>query len=194
MTAQRQFTWHTALLSGIFLAALLLLTWDIDAPFVRQGSYDEIIYTLHARAFDRYGLIETRLALVYPPGDPTAPLTDTNHHASRSVLLTILLTLVYKLLGYREWAGRLIGIASILVSLLALYSFTKRLWTMVRLVFAPLHCFTWDNLWPQTPVEDPGLECRRVPGSHSSLCGTFHLARRGRLAELLRAYHSSGWH
>ncbi len=129
ITAQHRLTWHTAALLGILLAALVLLTWDINAPFVRQGSYDEIIYTLHASAYDRYGLVETRLALVYPAGDPAAPLTDTDHHASRSVLLTILLTVIYKSLGYHEWAGRLIGIASTLVSLLALHSIAKRLWT-----------------------------------------------------------------
>jgi 4-amino-4-deoxy-L-arabinose transferase-like glycosyltransferase len=135
--AHTRLTRNTALLV-IFLVALGLLTWDINAPFVRQGCYDEIIYTLHARAFDRYGFIKTRLALVYPPGDPAVPLSIDNPATSRSVLLTVLLTLVYKALGYREWAGRLIGIASTLISLLALYGLSRRLWTQRVALIATL--------------------------------------------------------
>ncbi|NIN63985.1 MAG: hypothetical protein GTO63_04565 [Anaerolineae bacterium] len=158
LAAKYRPTWHGALLIGIFVAAVVLLTRDINAPFVRQGSYDEIIYTLHARAYDRYGLTETRLALVFPPGDPAAPLGEQAHNPTRSVLLTVLLTFVYKLLGYHESAGRLIGITSTLVSLLALYYLVKQLWTkrvaaiaVVAMAFTPSVVIFGRETWTVPP-------------------------------------------
>jgi hypothetical protein len=104
---------------------LFFITRGINLPFVGYNAWNFNTYSLIAHNYNVFGYIETKLAPITNvsetlPDNPTYYL----HHPP---LISIILSIFFRLLGETFWVGRLVVILFSLGSVLLLYLLAKNL-------------------------------------------------------------------
>jgi hypothetical protein len=105
------------------LFATYLFTRYINLPFVGPNATDQNIFSLVARNYNNWGLLNVKFAaIVYLYKDiPASPLIYFHH----PIFMTVFMSFLYKILGYGFWVGRLSAIIPAFLGLIMLFLIGK---------------------------------------------------------------------
>jgi len=99
----------------------------MTGPFVGQAESASAQVCNWARNFVRYGYRRTRLGLVRD-GGPLASREEIHYYIHSSPFFPLVASLPLRLLPIREWSGRAVGIAHVIVALYLFMAICRRLW------------------------------------------------------------------
>ena len=112
-------------LAAILLVAALVRVLGVTGPWGEDfRGWGGAFYSMQARTFIEHGYLPTNFIGVRDPGPP--PYTKHSMYFKHPPMLAVLLSLVYRITGIHEWAGRLIPIVFSLGCLVLLYDFARR--------------------------------------------------------------------
>lgn len=139
----------------LFLSTLVLLSHNINKPFVGEHDWNGARYGNIARNYLRYGLIGTRMGQVENSG--IAYANEFKYFTHYPPLLPLLIAISYKIFGISEWSTRLIttlATSAILVLIFLigknLFNFTTGLFSAILLSVTPQVLYFGKN-----PVHEP---------------------------------------
>ncbi len=131
---------RAAAVERLALAAILVvagagLLWRVSAPWEGNGDWNGALWSLFARNFLRYGYGPLRFGQAYFAG----PMPDTvSYYTHHSVLITLVLTELYRLFGIHETVAR-VAVAAVTVATAGmLYRLVKELFDVPTALFATL--------------------------------------------------------
>lgn len=125
------------------LLSFVVLSFGLNRPFTGQHDWNSVMYAKIARNHLRYGLLETKLAMVTNVG----PLTpgDLGYFTHYPPLMPLLVALSFWVFGVTEWAARLVPVLSAAVMIYFVFLLVAERWhrtaavfTAIFLTFAPM--------------------------------------------------------
>ena len=112
---------------AILAASTLLQSEGIRRPWSgKDTGYNGAFYSILARNYLRYGLLQTKLGPVRNSGK--AERSEFKYYLNHPPLLPIVVSLSFRCFGVNEWAARGVAIAFSFFSLFILYLFSKEIW------------------------------------------------------------------
>ena len=101
--------------SGIIVLAAVLLSINLNKPFIGQHDWNGVVYGQQAKNFYRYGFIPLKFGATM--ATPDVSVKDRIFQIHYSPALPILISFSYRLFGVSEWSTRLIPVSSSIASL-----------------------------------------------------------------------------
>lgn len=124
----------------VLILATLILTHNLDKPFIGHHDWNSNVWTTTAKNNLTWGWRCTKGGQAVSSG--AAACADLSYYQNHPPLISWLLTIVYKLLGFGEWAGRLPIIWLTLGSVYFFYRFCREGFNQTVAVFASLFLVT----------------------------------------------------
>jgi len=107
----------------------------IAVQWVGHHDWNGAIWSVFARNFLRYGYATLGFGQAYFSG----PLPETvDYYTHHSILITIVLTELYRLFGIHEWVARLAACAATLVATVAFYVLVRKLFERTTALYATM--------------------------------------------------------
>lgn len=114
---------HLLVYLSILSLAVILLTININKPFIGQHDWNGVVYGQQAKNFVRYGYLPLRFAATADVGlHPVNELKFTTHYTP---VLPILISLLYRTFGISEWSTRLVAIIASLFTIVLIINLGK---------------------------------------------------------------------
>lgn len=113
------------LVSGLIVLAFLLLSININKPFIGQHDWNGVVYGQQAKNFYRYGFIPLKFGATL--ATPDVPAENRVFQIHYSPVLPILISFSYRLFGISEWSTRLVPALTSLISVLLVVLLGKEL-------------------------------------------------------------------
>lgn len=109
----------------IVFAAMVVLCYEIGEPYIGFHDWNDALFSIMAINHNTYGFHTTHFMNVYP--FPTDTLSFS-YFIKHPPLLSILLSLNFRILGVYEWSARLFAIVFSLGSIVLLYLLVRRIY------------------------------------------------------------------
>lgn len=112
-------------LGAVSLILAILQVYGSSLPYVGYNSWNFNIYSLIAHNYNNFGFFATKLAPIisvssYLPEDPS-------YYLNHPPLLSILIALVFRVIGETFWTGRLVNLVAAFSSCVLLFLIAKEL-------------------------------------------------------------------
>lgn len=117
---------NTLTFLSVFMLALLVRIRDINRPFTEYFRYINCQYAVYAKNYVWYGYLSTKLGLVLTPY--YIHNGEYEYYFHHPPLISIWVSLFFRLFGITEASVRLAEIALSLVTLVVIYKISKHLW------------------------------------------------------------------
>ncbi|ACJ17309.1 dolichyl-phosphate-mannose-protein mannosyltransferase [Thermococcus onnurineus NA1] len=117
---------NTLIFPSIFILALLVRIRDLNRPFTEYFRYINCQYAVYAKNYVWYGYLNTKLGLISTPYYVYNGGYEYYFH--HPPLISIWVSLFFRLFGITEASVRLAEIVLSLVTLVMVYKISKRLW------------------------------------------------------------------
>lgn len=108
----------------LLIIGALVLSYKIDKPFWGHHDWNGVYWGAVARNYVRYGLLETKFAMV--GGNGVLPINQLGYSFHYPPLFPLIWALFFKLFGVSEWSSRLMSISFSLGSLTVFYLLIKK--------------------------------------------------------------------
>lgn len=125
-----------ALAISVFILSIFLIGQNLDKPFWGEHDWNGARYGNIARNYLRYGLIETKLGQVENSGP--AKRGEFEYYTRYPPLLSLLISLSYKIFGVSQWATRLVPLIFTSASLALIFLIGSKLFSLRVGVLASL--------------------------------------------------------
>jgi hypothetical protein len=116
----------TLIFSSIFILALLVRIRNLNRPFTEYFRFINCQYAVYAKNYVWYGYLNTKLGLVSTPY--YVHNGGYEYYFHHPPLISIWISLFFRLFGVTEASVRLAEIVLSLVSLVMVYKISKHLW------------------------------------------------------------------
>ncbi|MBI2309867.1 glycosyltransferase family 39 protein [Candidatus Collierbacteria bacterium] len=113
------------LVLGIIVLAAVLLSINLNKPFIGQHDWNGVVYGQQAKNFFRFGYLPLKFGATMATAD--IPSDDRKYLTHYTPVLPVLISFSYRLFGVSEWSTRLIPIVASLVSVLLVMMLGKEL-------------------------------------------------------------------
>ena len=113
--------------AAVFIAATLLLCYEIDEPFTGQHDSGSAAMANYARNMIRYGYWGCKMGQIVDSG-PLGERDQIHYYLHCAPILSFLVSLSFRLFGIHEWSTRLVPIAQALGCVLLTVLIAQRLW------------------------------------------------------------------
>jgi 4-amino-4-deoxy-L-arabinose transferase-like glycosyltransferase len=109
----------------ILLLGLVLLTYNLNKPFIGHHDWNGVQYGNMARNYIKYGYIKTKLGQVESTGKVNPE--DFSYNTHYTPTYPLLLSVGFRIFGTSEWSARLVSVLFSLWSIYLVYSLGNKL-------------------------------------------------------------------
>lgn len=145
------------LITGILLfsSTLVLLSHNINKPFIGEHDWNGARYGNIARNYLRYGLISTKMGQVENSG--IVNVNEFEYFTHYPPILPLLISLSYKIFGISEWSTRLVTTLATSATLVLVFLIGKKLFDFITGLFSSILLLATPQVlyFGKNPVHEP---------------------------------------